>query len=155
MGWALAHVDSTERGGQNSDMATEMEAIPKSYDEAVNMLARWHGENEAEGTPVTIFRFDDLGLPTEEGTVVRLLEVTNGVPETGEAWVVGFGPGPDFPFTSEVIILTPNEWEDVKTGHIEFPAAWASLKYRQIWPTPATSEGEWQGLPSSVKVPSR
>jgi hypothetical protein len=54
------------------------ETIPSSYDEAVNTLARWHSGLRQTGLEIYSF-------PDPDGAVVRLVEVSGGVPRRGRA----------------------------------------------------------------------
>ena len=102
--------------------------IVHDYEEAVRTLARWHGEGENE--PIVIFSVDD-----PEGGVVRLLEVSDAFPATGEAWPIGFGPSREFPFPSEVIVVTGAEYQAIERGEMPLPERWAGLTRRQVWPS--------------------
>lgn len=97
------------------------------YEQAVHTLARWHGEGESE--PMAIFSFDD-----PEQHVVRLLEVSDAFPATGQAWAIGFGPSREFQFPSEVIIVTREEYQAIQQGSMPLPEKWAHLTSRQVWP---------------------
>jgi hypothetical protein len=103
------------------------EGVPASYQEAVETLARWHGEDE--DPPVIIYSFDD---PQEQ--TVRLLEVSEGFPTTGEAITWAFGQSPEFPYRSEVVMVTPEEWEQIKSGGFALPPQWDPTSQAQVWP---------------------
>ena len=106
----------------------DLEEIPKTYEEAGECLARWHAIGEHG--PERIYAF-----PDPETQVVRLVEVSPSAPETGEITPVGFGRSPDFPFRSSVIVVTPNEWDQVRSGELKLPQDWALESMRQVWPS--------------------
>ena len=101
--------------------------IPKSYANAVQTLAKWHGEDD-DG-PWAICSF-----PDEDGQTVRLLEVSENVPESDTVMPLVIGPSGEFPFKSAVILLTPREWERVKTGELALPGGWGLKSQKQVWP---------------------
>jgi len=57
---------------------------------------------------------------------VRLLEVSATAPTTGEVLPFGFGAdvanGVDYP--SVVILVSPNEWQDIQAGNLRLPSGW-------------------------------
>ena len=103
------------------------EAIPTSYDEAVRTLAEWHGG--VRGANVEIYSFPD---PTE--SVVRLVEVSDEFPYSGQIWPVTFGPSPEFPFQSTVVLLTPEEWQQVLAATLSLPEDWQVARRQKVWP---------------------
>ena len=105
----------------------EVYDVPHTYDAAVQLLAQWHGE-EAD-PPVTIYSYDD-----PEERVVRLLEVSEGFPASGEAWAVGFGPSTEFGYYSEVILLTPDEYQATLDQGLPLPEKWRGPVSRKVWP---------------------
>ena len=107
-------------------MAT-VDDIPKTYAEAVRTLAWWHGE-EAE-KDLIIFAF-----PDPRGTVVRLVEVSNVFPETGQAIAFPMGRSQEFPFKSEVVLVTPEEWRQIEAGKLSLPRKWDLTSKRKVWP---------------------
>lgn len=87
------------------------------YPTAVQTLAQWHFESEER--PQRIFCF-----PDPAAQVVRLLEVTYLVPETGEFYPIEFGPTAEMPYRTVVAQVTPAEWERIQTGEMPLPAGW-------------------------------
>jgi hypothetical protein len=65
--------------------------IPRTYEEAERLLARWQGE----GGPADLlaFAFSD---PADE--TVRLLYVSEEFPESGAIYAMTFGRSPEIPF---------------------------------------------------------
>lgn len=65
-------------------------------------------------------------FPSNHHKEVRLLEVSSTAPTTGEMMPFRFGPdtsqGIDLP--SVVILISPQEWEDVKSGRLKLPQNW-------------------------------
>ena len=106
---------------------TTAETIPRTYDEAVRLLAHWHGEGDEP--PVTIYSCDDPGQ-----RVVRLVEVSEGFPATGEMWPVVFGRSEEFPFKSAVVLVTPGEWAQIRSGRLALPDGWDAADMTRVWP---------------------
>ncbi len=88
-----------------------------SYDEAVKQIATGH--RDTDQPPAAVILFPD---PQEE--VIRLLDVTSLVPETGEFYWVRFGATPEVPFITEIAQVTPAEWESIQHGTMALPAGW-------------------------------
>src|ERR1041385_938967 len=108
-------------------MSTIVSDIPKTYDEAVQTLARWHGEdNDAD---VSIFSFPD---PEEQ--VVRLIEVSREFPTAGDVRPFTFGRSIEFPFKSSVALVVPEEWEKLQSGQMSLPSGWDIGAARRVWP---------------------
>jgi hypothetical protein len=120
-------VDSLVGTEYTPPMATETHDVANTYDEAVALLAQWHGEDQDPS--VDIYSYRD---PQER--VVRLLEVSDGFPASGEAWAVGFGPSSEFPYPSEVILLTPEEYQALLNEALPLPEKWVGLKSEKVWP---------------------
>lgn len=107
-----------------------LDAIPKTYDAAVHALAAAHG-----GVNVEIYAMHD---PDEQ--VVRLVEISPEFPEAGverhtpsngmERVVPVFpmGPAKDFPFRSEIVQITPGEWDQLREGKLKLNRNWGELK---------------------------
>jgi hypothetical protein len=55
---------------------------------------------------------------------VRLLEVTDLTPETGEVYALQFGRTRDLPYVTVVAQITPAEWERIRAGAISLPEGW-------------------------------
>lgn len=101
--------------------------VPKSYEEAVDVLARSHASELGNG--VQIFAFAD---PAKEQ--VRLLEVTDQTLPSGTVVPIGFGRAPSFPFRSQVAQVTPEEWKQIERGAIGLPAGWDLAHRSRVWP---------------------
>ena len=100
---------------------------PSTYEAAAKALARWHGEGQKPR--VTIYLFPD---PAQG--VVRLLEVSDGFPETGEILPLTIGPTPELPFASTAITVTREEFRQVGTGRLRLPPDWDWDRKRRVWP---------------------
>jgi hypothetical protein len=101
--------------------------IPRTYEEAERLLARWQGE----GGPADLlaFAFSD---PADE--TVRLLYVSEEFPESGAIYAMTFGRSPEIPFRSSTASATPQEWEQVQAGELLLPQGWELARKRQVWP---------------------
>lgn len=108
-----------------------VDAIPKRYDEAVELLARWHGEDQDPS--VTIYAF-----PDPDQAVVRLVEVSEAFPAgdkvEGKPTTYALGRSKDFPYRSEVVMVTPSEWDQIASGKLKLPEGWRFSECRKVWP---------------------
>lgn len=107
--------------GYNASMI-ETSEIPKTYEEAVTTLARWQGE--IADPDLVIYACLD-----PEHQVVRLIEISAGFVSTNPPHPWALGPTPYFPYRSEVLLLTPGDWEASR-----IPDDWACLTREQVWP---------------------
>jgi hypothetical protein len=108
-----------------------IEAVPRSYPDAVRILAAAHA---AGPDRVEIFH-----VPDPQQRIVRLIEVSAAFPDGGverpspingaERVVPVFpmGPASDFPFRSEVVQVTPAEWQQLRTGTLKLNRDWGDL----------------------------
>jgi len=115
-----------------SHPSTDLESVPKNYGSAVNVLAAAHAEGLSS---VEIFHIHD---PQEK--VVRLIEVSSEFPESsvqrntqsnGTEYIVPvfpMGPAHDFPFRSEVVQITQDEWVRLRNGELKLNKDWGDLK---------------------------
>jgi len=57
---------------------------------------------------------------------IRLIEVSKEVPNSNEVFPISFGAAPEdgIPYPSVVILLSPEEWESVRTGLLALPESW-------------------------------
>lgn len=93
-----------------------VDEVPKTYDQAVRTLARWHGDEDGNGLEV-------YSIPDPVGQVIRLIEVSTEFP-TADIRAFTFGSSADFPFKSSVIQITPTQWERLLRGELSLPADW-------------------------------
>ena len=108
-------------------MAVDIEQIPQTYEDAVQILAAWHG-SDPRRRDLRIFAFDD------HDEVVRLLEVSPSHASLGETMSLGFGRGKDFGYLSEISLVSPEEWEKIQARELPLPEGWDLGKCRQVWP---------------------
>jgi len=88
-----------------------------TYEEAVRRLARWHRESDLPPERIILFRD-----PGEQ--VIRLVYVTEHVPETGEFYPFQFGRSGEIPYVHIVAQVTRPEWEAILRGDISLPDGW-------------------------------
>src|SRR5688572_11519925 len=115
----------------NGKSSTALDSIPRTYDQAVCSLAAAHA---AGPDPVEIYSLRD---PNQR--VVRLIEVSAAFPEAGverpvppggmERIVPVFpmGPARDYPFRSEIVQVTPAEWDALRQGTLKLNRDWGDL----------------------------
>lgn len=108
-------------------MSIDAEEIPRTYSEAMAQLIRWQGESAPAGAEV--YWFPD---PSEQS--VRIAVISDALLESGKAWALSLGPSAEFPFRSEVMLLTRGEWDRVLGGEMPFPPAWDLASRRRVWP---------------------
>jgi len=93
--------------------------VKTTYDVA-RELARLHRDEDPDTQEVYFFE-----APGE----VRLLEISGSVGYTGELLPFKFGARPDkgIDYPSVVILLTPEELEDLREGRLALPDGWGAL----------------------------
>ena len=108
--------------------ADALEAVPKTYDDAIQVLAAAHSAGD---DPMEIYL-----VPDPQKQVVRLVEVSDAFPEGGverpvpphgiERIVPVFpmGPAKDFPFRSEVAQVTRAEWTKLQQKTLKLNRDW-------------------------------
>ena len=106
----------------------DLDAVPRTYDEAVRLLASWH----AAGDEAVEF----YEIPDPEGKVVRLIEVSDDFPPgsldrrrpdgTFERVipVYSFPPDVEFPFRHAYVQITSDEWRAALAGTLPFRDDW-------------------------------
>ncbi|MEW6368254.1 MAG: hypothetical protein AB1714_26795 [Acidobacteriota bacterium] len=54
------------------------------------------------------------------------MEVSNEVLTTWDVLPIGFDPDPDedIPYPSKIVLLSPEEWDEVKRGKLPLPESW-------------------------------
>ena len=109
--------------------------VPKTYDSAVQALSEAHAAGLAD---VEIY-----SMPDPHQQTVRLIEVSSTFPESGverpappngvERVVPVFpmGPAKDFPFRSEIVQVTPGEWDQLRQGKLKLNRNWGDLTHAQ------------------------
>jgi len=101
--------------------------IPRTYEEAERLLARWQGE----GGPSDLVAF---AFPDPTGETVRLLYVSDEFAEAGAIRAMTFGRSPEVPFRSSTALATQHEWQEVQAGRLTLPPGWQLAQKRQVWP---------------------
>ena len=93
-----------------------------AYLDMVRQLVQWHFEDDQP--PTDIYAFLD---PEEKE--IRLLEVTDLVPETGEVYPVAFGRTDDVPCRTVIVQVTPREFARIRNHdpEMELPDGWGDL----------------------------
>lgn len=100
--------------------------IPKTYEEAERLLARWQGEGRA--ADLLAFAFTD---PADQ--TVRLLYVSEEFPDSDEIYAMTFGRSLEIPFRTSTAMATPHEWEQIQAGNLALPKGWELARKRQVW----------------------
>ena len=88
-----------------------------SYDDAVKEIVEGHRDNDQPPYAIILFR-------DPQQQVIRILDVTDLVPESGEVYRFRFGRTEDIPFVTEVAQVTPSEWPKIQAGEISLPEGW-------------------------------
>jgi hypothetical protein len=88
-----------------------------AYEGAVRTVAGWHLEGEQPPAKL-------LAFPDPDEREIRLLEVTELVPETGEFYPVAFGPTVEIPYRTVVAQVTPREFDAIRAGTLPLPEGW-------------------------------
>jgi len=101
--------------------------IPRTYEEAEHLLARW--QDEGRPTDLLVFAFTD---PADE--TVRLLYVSEEFPESDVLQAMTYGRSLEIPFRTSTAMATSQEWEQVKAGQLALPKGWELAHMRQISP---------------------
>lgn len=103
-----------------------LEIVPRKYEEAVDLLARWHANGHTD--------LEVLSFPDPARKIVRLVEISDDFPATGDSTPIRMGASADFPFPSGVILLTKREWMEVQEGKMSMPNGWSMQDAKRIWP---------------------
>ena len=122
----VSSVDRPEAGEYNSAMATDIQQIPQTYEEAVELLARWHREEVP--SMVAIWAYDD---PARE--VVRLLEVDELYAPEGEIWSYHFPASETFPYRTEVALVGPEDFAASEAGTVPLPKNYRGAARRLVY----------------------
>lgn len=126
------------RNGQNGNVAVDPGTVPAEKDRMARNLAKIHFE--LEPGMAHIFRLyaaaDVEAMPQEP---VKLLEVNRDTPGTG-VMPLHFGPVPSrgLTFPTVIIEVTPEEFEEIRSGGLHLPEGWL---IGEELSAPATGEG--------------
>lgn len=130
---AVAPIVSRGQDGYSLDMTLgvtqtdETEGIPRTYADAVKILARW----QCEGGPADVRAFS---FPDPAGQLVRLVEVSEEFMPTGGIRPLTLRASRLFPFKSSVALASPDEWAAVEEGRLGLPGGWDHTTKEQVWP---------------------
>ena len=82
-------------------------------------LAVAHREADTNTTTIMLF-------PSSQNDEIHLLEVSTTAPTTGEVLPFGFAADPahGVEYPSVVILLSPEEWQQVEHGALSLPTGW-------------------------------
>jgi hypothetical protein len=110
-------------------MTTTDVYVPKTYQEAVDYLVKCHAEAHDYMKDLEIFL-----IPDSTESVVQLLEISNGYPDTNDIWPIKFRKSNAFPFGSAVASATPDEWKRLLAGTLDFQCNWDLSTRKRVWP---------------------
>lgn len=90
---------------------------------ALDQVAKELAEAHRKADPDTLAVY---WAPDPEGREVRLVEISGSIGDTGEVLPYRFAPRAKegVPYASVLILLSPAEWEKVKSGELELPEGW-------------------------------
>ena len=91
----------------------------KSLSANAKDLAQAHRRSDPETTVIKFF-------PAPRANEILLLEVSKSAPTTGEVLPFGFPSDPTngVDYRSTVILLSPQEWQEVQSGKMALPPEW-------------------------------
>ncbi len=91
----------------------------RSHLETARDLAEAHRRVDPATTMILL-----LADPT--GEEIRLVEVSMSAPRSGDVFPFRYEARPDLniDFPSVVVLLSPDEWQDVEAGRLELPSGW-------------------------------
>ncbi len=92
----------------------DLNQLPSTYEEAVESLAAWHQDGN-----VTIYQ-----MPDPDRKVVRLVEVSDETGDSEEVRPIRMGASVDFPFKTEVLLVSESDWLRISNGEKSLPSGW-------------------------------
>jgi hypothetical protein len=93
----------------------DLNAIPHTYDDAVESLAKWHQADD-----IIVYH-----LPDPEKKIVRLVEVSQRFGDDEELRPIEMGESADFPFRSSVLLVSSADWDRVNREAKPMPTGWS------------------------------
>ena len=89
--------------------------------DAITDVARKLAEAHRKADPETLAIY--LSRDPEE---IRLVEVSNEILTTWAVLPIGFDADPDedIPYPSKIVLLSPEEWDEVNRGKLPLPESW-------------------------------
>lgn len=101
--------------------------MPRSLKMVARALAKAHRKTDRKTSVVKLFH-------TTQQDEIHLLEVSAAAPTTGEIMPFRFGEdlaqGVDYP--SVVILVSPEEWQEVEAGRLPLPVGWDLTKAEDL-----------------------
>lgn len=93
----------------------------QSLEETANDLARAHRDEDPDTSRI-LFSAD------HEAREIRLIEISESVATTGELLPFRFQARPEegIPYPSNLIVVSPRDWERVESGELTLPESWGS-----------------------------
>lgn len=91
----------------------------KPVDEVAKELADAHLKEDPDTREIFLAHHD---------AEVRLVEVSGSLAPSGEVLPFRFAPSPDHgvPYASVVVLLSPADWERVRSGELSLPPDWGT-----------------------------
>ena len=73
-------------------------------------------------------------FPSNGSTEIRLLEVSDSAPTSGDVIPFRFraNPADGIDFPSTVVLLSPDEWQWVQRGELKLPDGWALVDAQDL-----------------------
>jgi hypothetical protein len=95
-----------------------MQPARQTYEQTARMLAAAHRAKES----LSVVMLD----PDPSQQEIRLLEVSPAAATTHELYPFAFGARPDLgiDYPSVVLLLSPDEWNEVQAGQLPLPKGW-------------------------------
>jgi len=100
--------------------------IPRTYKEGIDLLAAWHG---GVNNTTSIYSLDD-----NSEHVIRFVEISPDFSDQDELRPLRMGASHDFPYSSEVLLVSETDWQYVQNGRKTLPSGWDRNALRRIWP---------------------
>ncbi len=96
-----------------------VKAANNTLEKTAKKLASSHRKNDEDMEAIYL-------APDENNKEIRLVEVSKSVGNTGDILPFGFKARPDLgmPFPMVIVLVAPEEWDDLKKGNLELPESW-------------------------------
>ena len=99
--------------------------VHEDYEQQARILAAAHRRVDPSTLEIHL-------SPDPQRSVIRLLEVSRSVPNTGETFPFQYAPAGDIRYRSAVILLSQDDWEQVKSGQLLLPEGWSIENLRAL-----------------------
>ena len=107
--------------------------IPKTYEEAVEILTLSNSDDELASGDLEMFFF-----PCPFHRVVRLLSVSDNYPdfenEDFDASPISIGASKEFPFPASFCMCVRSRWLEILSGESRLPIGWDISRHQKVWP---------------------